>query len=137
MAISTKEYMRIYRVKNREKIRKLNKKWRINNLERRKELNRQERIRLKKSVVEHYSNGRMECINCNFDDLRALQIDHIDNNGAEERRKLFGSRLCAGTTFYRWLRKNDYPIGYQVLCANCNTIKHQENIINEKHNSSI
>jgi hypothetical protein len=45
-----------------------------------------------------------------------LQIDHVNNDGAEHRKQLGrgGSRL------YQWLRKHNFPTGFQVLCANCN-----------------
>jgi hypothetical protein len=118
-----KEWQKQYRSTHKEKIKAYNKKWLLENPQRNKELNKIERDRLKNSVIEYYSNGSMCCDECGFTDIRALQIDHINNNGAEERKRLFGSRTCAGTTFYRWIRKNKYPEGYKVLCANCNIIK--------------
>ena len=38
------------------------------------------------------------------------------NGGEKERRSITGG--SAG--FYRWIHKNNYPIGYRVLCLNCN-----------------
>jgi hypothetical protein len=73
----------------------------------------------KRKVFEHYGN---ECANCWFDDIRALQIDHINDNGAEERKALGGQNF-SGWKFYKYLIDNDYPDGYQTLCANCNMIK--------------
>ena len=121
-----KEYMRGYRKKNADRIRRLNREWKARNRDRIRELNVNERNRLRDVVLNHYSGGDMCCRMCGFDDVRALTIDHIDNNGADERRRLFGDRLSAGTTFYRWLRKNNFPTGYQVLCMNCNWIKKVE-----------
>lgn len=123
-----KDYMKKYREKNRDRIRELSRTWFVNNKERNKELNVEERDRLKLDVFKHYAvGGKIRCSVCGFEDIRALTIDHIKNNGAEERRKLFGDRLYAGTTFYRWLRKNNYPEnGYQILCFNCNIIKKHE-----------
>lgn len=46
-----------------------------------------------------------------------LQIDHINNDGAAHRRQLKEASI------YKWLRKHKYPIGFQLLCANCNFAK--------------
>lgn len=75
--------------------------------------------------LETFSHYGLKCARCNFDDLRALQIDHIADNGSEERRML-GSRNYSGWMFYRWLKQQGWPGGYQTLCANCNAIKQVE-----------
>lgn len=89
-------------------------------LERRYNLTR--RVKLRREAFEHYG---MQCKACGFNDLRALQIDHVDDNGAEERRRL-GHRNFSGWMFYRWLKIQGWPPGYQTLCANCNAIKQVE-----------
>ncbi len=101
------EYNRLYREKNRVLIRKKQ------NASRRK---------LKHLVLEHYGE---ECNYCGFSDYRALQIDHINNNGAQERKSLGGQQV-SGWRFYSYLVKQGFPIGYQTLCANCNNIKQWE-----------
>lgn len=73
----------------------------------------------KKIVFDHYGNV---CAYCGFLDIRALQIDHINNNGAEERKKN-GGQWFSGWHFYKYLIDNNFPNGYQTLCANCNMIK--------------
>jgi hypothetical protein len=84
------------------------------------------RMNIKKNVVNHYSKGQMKC-SCGFSDIRALSIDHINGNGAEERKNLFGkNNRQSSNRFYRWLIKQNYPEGYQVLCANCQMIKRAE-----------
>ena len=93
-----------YRDKNREKIKLYSKN-------RRREF--------KRLVLERYGNVYTLC---NFSDIRALQIDHINNNGAEERKSLGGQNV-SGWRFYEYLIKNGLPDGYQTLCANCNMIK--------------
>lgn len=62
-------------------------------------------------------------------DVRCLQIDHVRNDGHEERytnssgnKRILGSR----TTFWNRVLK-DTEGKYQLLCANCNTIKAWEN----------
>jgi len=83
-----------------------------------------ERARVKYDVLCHYSNdGSAICVKCGFSDIRALSIDHIKSNGREERGKM----QSIGSSFYRWLRRNSYPEGYQTLCMNCQFIKRVEN----------
>lgn len=84
-----------------------------------KERNKRYRLSLKLKVLKHYGES---CSNCGFSDYRALAIDHVDDNGAEERANL-GNRYFAGHNFYAWLIKQNYPKGYQTLCSNCNNIK--------------
>ncbi len=73
--------------------------------------------RLKTIVLSHYSNnGTPSCVLCNFSDIRALTIDHINGNG-NQHRHILGGR--AGVSFYYWLLKSQYPDGYRTLCMNC------------------
>lgn len=81
----------------------------------------EKREQLKFEVFQHYSGGLPRCIACGETDIIVLTIDHINNDGAEHRKT-----QGTGTGLYRWLRKNGYPEGYQVLCANCNTRKEFE-----------
>jgi hypothetical protein len=57
---------------------------------------------------------------CGYDDPRALQIDHVDNQGYARRKK--GE---AGEALYRKVIETKGE-GFQVLCANCNWIKKAE-----------
>jgi hypothetical protein len=77
---------------------------------------------IKRSVLQHYS-PELKCVMCGNSDIRVLSIDHIHGGGSNHYRNL----RSQGTTLYRWLIKNDYPEGYQVLCMNCNFIKAHEN----------
>lgn len=79
--------------------------------------------KVKLEVFIHYSSNPPKCLSCEEDDIRILTIDHIDNNGAEHRSR---TGLSSGTSFYYWLRREDYPKGFQVLCANCNMRKEIE-----------
>ena len=89
--------------------------------ERHRRNSKRTRIRNKALVLEAYG---MECVLCGFDDPRALQIDHVNNDGAEMRQEK--GRSFSGTPFYSFLVKEKFPEGYQTLCANCNTIKEYE-----------
>ena len=37
-------------------------------------------------------------------------------NGGTKHRKVLGG----GTAFFKWLRDNNYPKEYRILCMNCN-----------------
>lgn len=80
------------------------------------------RTKVKLEVLRHYGGGQLQCAGCPFTDYRALTLDHI-NGGGNQHRKGKGS----GVQFYRWLKKNGYPDGIQVLCMNCQWIKRYEN----------
>lgn len=72
------------------------------------------------SVFEHYSGDIPKCAYCGETNSEFLSIDHINNNGAQHEKTLSGR---SSETLYRWLMKNDYPDGFQVLCMNCNCAK--------------
>ena len=113
--------------KSREK-RKSNGKeleWRLKNRESIRLRNQNNGKKIKLEIVSHYSNGSMKCAKCGFEDIRALQIDHINGGGTAHFKAIFNDR--GGSNFYRWLKINSFPSGYQVLCANCNWIKRHEN----------
>ena len=73
-------------------------------------------LALKKLVLAQYGHGNIACVQCGESDLRCLSIDHVNGNGAKHRRSL-GNR--GGIVFYKWLKKERFPIGYQTLCMNC------------------
>jgi hypothetical protein len=62
-----------------------------------------------------------KCIRCGFSDPRALQIDHINGGGRQDRKK-DGMNLG----YYKRIIVGK-GVGYQLLCANCNWIKRYEN----------
>lgn len=80
------------------------------------------RERTKRLVMEHYGGVRCAC--CKTDLLDFLTIDHIEEDGARHRRGIRGAGCGGGVHFYRWLIRNGYPKGFQVLCFNCNVSKH-------------
>jgi hypothetical protein len=83
----------------------------------------------KRIVMGHYSKGTPICARCGITDLDVLTIDHINNNGATDRK-------VKGKDFYRILINEKLPEGYQVLCFNCNFKKRIE-ISLEKHGVKI
>lgn len=55
--------------------------------------------------------------------IEFLTLDHVKNDGAQERRQR--GRRITGYQFYRWLRVRKFPNKerYQVLCWDCNGAK--------------
>jgi len=71
-------------------------------------------IRKRKEKVISQYGGRCTC--CGETNIDLLTIDHINNDGAEHRRKIGGS-----VWVYRWLIRNNFPTDFQVLCWNHNS----------------
>lgn len=81
---------------------------------------------LKKKCINYYSNGTMECACCKESIIEFLSINHINNDGAEHRRKI-GKR-----NIYTWLIKNNFPPGFDVKCMNCNFVERYGNLCPHK-----
>lgn len=74
------------------------------------------RKKLKLEVMHHYSSSNLpQCVCCGETNIGFLTIDHINNDGAKQRKN-----KQIGGNFYRWLKNNKFPEGFQVLCYNCN-----------------
>ena len=89
---------------------------------RRAALARAELLRRKLEVLNHYCGGEPKCQGCGFSDLRTLTVDHVNDDGSKHRKELNGKLI------YRWLIRNGFPQGFQVLCMNCQFIKRQDAI---------
>ena len=88
-------------------------------------LTRMEKNHLNKMVVlSHYSNpvGFPICNGCGEQDLDVLCLDHKNGGGNKHRREI-------GTTLYNWIISSGFPLGFQVLCANCNTKKSRQECV--------
>ena len=76
-------------------------------------LAKKSRDKLKDEVFFAYGGYCCSC--CGEGTKEFLVIDHVDGGGCKQRKQ-----LGSGDAIYRWLRKNGFPDGYQVLCCNCN-----------------
>src|ERR1035437_7793094 len=87
------------------------------NRERRRELDRATHARNRQGILDMY--GR-RCSKCGFDsDVRALQLDHKGSKPWETHRY-----ARSGGTLYVVILNGTLPKElFQILCANCNTIK--------------
>jgi hypothetical protein len=73
---------------------------------------------VKIKVIEAYG-GKCTC--CGETTPQFLTIDHINNDGAADRKQ---NGKKSGTKLYRWLIQNGFPRdNYQLLCYNCNCSK--------------
>jgi hypothetical protein len=102
-----REWKKLWRAKNKDKLKSLGKMYREN---------------IKMEALKHYSPS-LQCVRCGIADIDVLCIDHINEDGAKQR---FQSGRRTGFSVYYWLRDNNYPEGFQVLCMNCNWKKHLE-----------
>lgn len=75
---------------------------------------------VREEVFNKYGGSPPKCECCGEKHKEFFTIDHIDNNGTAHRKSL---GIYGGFAFYCWLRKNNFPDGYQVLCMNCNLAK--------------
>ena len=94
-------YCRAYRVRNGQRALALRKQ-------------------LKKELFTHYSKGTPRCAHCGITELDVLVLDHINGDAWKERAEF---KIPHNTGIYSWLRRNNYPEGYQILCSNCNLRK--------------
>lgn len=111
------ESVRKYRESHSEQCKETYKKYYQDHKEQRRQDSRNSFGKLRKKVLEKYGG---KCIRCGFSDNRALQIDHIHGNGRREVEELHSR--------WKFLRKVlvDTKGNYQLLCANCNVIKKDE-----------
>jgi hypothetical protein len=90
------------------------------------------RIQINKKRKDYRDSKRLEvithlggkCNKCGFNDIKALQIDHINGGGRKDRNGLI-------LGFFKKVLADDSD-NYQLLCANCNTIKR---IVNHEHST--
>jgi len=71
------------------------------------------RQRLRLEIIKHYGGENPCCACCGKSHIEFLAIDHVSGGGAKHRRLLGGG-------LYIWLKRNNFPSGYRVLCHNCN-----------------
>jgi hypothetical protein len=76
-------------------------------------------LRFKYEAFQKYSvTTPPSCVCCGESVVQFLSLDHI-NGGGNKHRKEVGT----GIGFYRWLKRNNFPEGFQTMCHNCNQAK--------------
>jgi hypothetical protein len=143
MVTNSKEYAEKHRKENRDKYNESQRKYqqtdkckearkKTNKTPLRRARNRRYTLKLRQDVLKAYGS---RCACCGETEPIFLEVDHIDNDGAEHRRQLGSKKL------YLWLKKNDYPDNFQLLCCNCNKGKylnggicpHEDSGVNRRH----
>ena len=80
-----------------------------------RERNKLYQARLRKQVLTAYGDGKLACACCGEAHYEFLCLDHVKGGGGKERQ----SGLSSLNLLYK-LRREGFPPGYRVLCANCN-----------------
>lgn len=70
---------------------------------------------LRRIVIDGYGGV---CFCCGEDRAPFLTLDHVNNDGAEDRRR--NKRGCTSGNYYRKLIRDGFPIHLRLLCWNCN-----------------
>lgn len=119
---SQKRWVRNMPSDSKTKAIQTDKAWRDNNRNKIKEIGIRGRNKIKTQVIAAYGGI---CACCKESSLPFLSIDHIEGGGRKHRKEV---GITSGSGFYRWLRDNNYPKGFQVLCYNCNCAKRTEKV---------
>ena len=86
------------------------------------EVERRRRLEAKISALKALGGV---CVVCGWSDSRALQIDHINGDGNQERRDR-GRSSFSPTQYQRIVTDKQYRSQFQLLCANHNWVKRFE-----------
>jgi len=115
-----KEASKRYYEKNKDLVNERAKRFALENPKDTRKYMRTLRVKNREAALRQYGGENPKCKKCLLEDKRALDVDHIDENGSTHRREL------GHYSIYAWLKKNNYPKGFQILCRNCNWIKYCE-----------
>ena len=91
--------------------------------------NKENRLKVLQYYSKHLSNSNIPCCNCCGEDshIEFLTIDHIagkeEMNTEPELKELKYTSKLSGTSLVIWIKKNNFPKGFQILCHNCNQTK--------------
>lgn len=110
--MASAEYHREYWRKNKQKLSEYRSKWYYEHGDEMRRRATVSRRADRQEVLDHYGSV---CACCGEGRWEFVAIDHIHGGGTEHRRK---DRI---SDIYKWLKKNNYPEGYRVLCHNCNS----------------
>lgn len=111
---TTKEQRHAYYERHKDEIKRKSSDYQKQHPDKRKKYMRKANFKEKMDCLIHYGGNPPKCACCGEIIIEFLCIDHI-NGGGEQHRNSIGHN-----NFYRWLIKNNFPTGFQVLCANCN-----------------
>jgi hypothetical protein len=94
-------------------------RWYQENKAHRQEYKRQWSYKYKLQVLLHYGGNPPQCACCKESMIGFLTVEHQNGTGKDHRANIkVGAE--GGQLIYRWLVVNNYPEGFEILCANCN-----------------
>ena len=73
---------------------------------------------IRQEVLDAYGG---KCAECGEADRNVLQVDHIDGGGHQHLKEISNS-------LSKWLLRNGFPEGYQLLCGNCHIRKTKRDV---------
>ena len=115
-----KAYRKAYFQLHKEKSKIKSREWYRRNKIRGAEITLKSNRKVKYQILEFYGGNPAKCKCCGETAYAFLTIDHINNDGAKHRKEI---KRGGGVAFYYWLKLNNFPSGFQVLCFNCNHAK--------------
>lgn len=89
-------------------------------------VSRREYRKIRRAILKQKIRDKLNqqvCVRCGFKDKRALQFDHINGGGNKSRL----DHSSTDQTYLSYLLDPALKEKIQVLCANCNWIKKDEN----------
>lgn len=85
--------------------------------------------RLKEIVYFSYGNT---CAWCGQSDSIFFTIDHVNNDGAKQRKNK--EHRESGIGLYKYIIDNNFPKTFQILCFNCNCAKQYRGLTKDYFN---
>lgn len=123
-----KQYWKDYYQRNRDRLIQKAEQWNKENYGKHREIGRRSEQKHKDMAYASYGGYKCQC--CGETERSFLVLDHVNDDGAKNRRAEINSKgnwtkvgPHSGAKLYRWLRNNNYPPYFQVLCSNCNLSK--------------
>lgn len=129
------DYQRKHREENADEYRAKSRKWKADNQERHRassreysrlhadeiSLKRKEKRRaLKQTVLDAYGN---QCACCDEAAYEFLTIDHVNGDGAVDRKALGIGEGGRSHILYAHIIAAGFPEDYRILCFNCNSAR--------------
>ena len=111
-----------YYQKNRAKQIAAASKWNKDHPVRFKEITTTRYQKLRDEAMAAYGGQICACCSQYENEPWFLCLDHVDNDQTKYEKEL--GRPHVGLFLVTWLKKNNYPEGFQVLCHCCNQAKH-------------
>jgi len=137
------EYQRIWRERNKEKIKKKRDEYYQKN---RETINQKSRsyaqkntVRIKEYRKEYHAKLRLEvlakidptmkCVMCGCDDTRFLEVNHIKGGGKKEQQRFKGDNHGSSQNIIMLIHKGKRDVeDLNLLCRVCNSIDHLERV---------